>query len=118
MPTLVVLLVLVAASCSRNPAVNTKNPMEKASLSAIHTFQTIISPVDGDRCYMLPSCSEYGRQAIEKHGFFMGWVMTCDRLMRCGQDEIYLGEPVIRGGEVYCSDPVENNDFWWDKGTP
>lgn len=115
-PALVVLFAF-SVSCSRNPSVNTANPIEKASLAAIHTFQTVISPVDGDRCFMVPSCSDYGREAIEKHGFFMGWIMTCDRLVRCGHDELYQSDPLIRGGEIYCVDPVENNDFWWYKGT-
>ena len=114
---LAVLLILCAA-CSRNPSINTRNPAEKVALSAIHTFQTVISPVDGDRCYMVPSCSAYACQAIEKHGFFMGWIMTCDRLMRCGHDELYRSETLVRGEEISCLDPVENNDFWWYKETP
>lgn len=78
----------------------------------------MISPVDGDRCSMVPSCSDYALQAIEKHGFLMGWIMGCDRLMRCGHDELYRSETLVRGGEVYCVDPVSNNDFWWDGKTP
>lgn len=38
---------------------------------------------------MVPSCSEYGRQAIEKHGLALGIVMAADRLHRCGHDLRY-----------------------------
>ena len=61
---------------------------------------------------MHPSCSGYARQAITKHGAALGWVMACDRLMRCGRDEVNLSPPVYEAGVSYCRDPVENNDFW------
>ncbi|MDF2379172.1 MAG: membrane protein insertion efficiency factor YidD [Candidatus Gracilibacteria bacterium] len=37
----------------------------------------------GTRCKYTPSCSEYGKLAIEKHGVWKGGVMTAWRLMRC-----------------------------------
>jgi uncharacterized protein len=82
------------------------------ALVPVHLYQKYLSPVIGGRCPMYPSCSGYARQAIEKHGAVMGWIMACDRLMRCGRDEVKLATVVHEGQSTYCADPVENNDFW------
>lgn len=34
-------------------------------------------------CSFYPSCSEYGILALEKYGFFKGWIKTIKRLSRC-----------------------------------
>lgn len=62
---------------------------------------------------MYPSDSEYSIQAIEKHGMFMGWIMSIDRLMRCGRDETRLAPAILVHGRKKTYDPVEGNDFWW-----
>ena len=62
---------------------------------------------------MHPSCSAYSREALEKHGSLIGWVMTFDRLMRCGRDEGTLSPRILVNGQLKVLDPVENNDFWW-----
>ncbi len=65
---------------------------------------------------MYPSCSTYSLQCLKKHGFFIGWMMTYDRLMRCGRDELHLSTSIrIKGNTWKCYDPVKNNDFWWYK---
>jgi uncharacterized protein len=79
----------------------------------IHLYQKYLSRVDGDRCAMTPSCSHYAVQAIKRHGAFMGWIMTCDRLLRDGHDELKHSPMVMTRVGIRCLDPVENNDFWW-----
>lgn len=76
-------------------------------------FQKYISPLDGNRCPMYPSCSKYCLEAAQKHGLFMGWIMTCDRLVRCGRDETKRSPAVLVNGVRRSYDPVANNDFWW-----
>ena len=61
---------------------------------------------------MSPSDSEYSLQSIKKHGMFAGWVMSMDRLMRCGRDEIRLSPRVFVNGKWKTYDPVGKNDFW------
>jgi len=78
----------------------------------IQVFRSLISGADGDRCPMHPSCSQYALDAIQKHGSIIGWVMTCDRLMRCGMDETRHTPPARVGRRILSYDPVENNDFW------
>jgi putative component of membrane protein insertase Oxa1/YidC/SpoIIIJ protein YidD len=82
------------------------------SLAPIRFYQKYLSPVIGGRCPMHPSCSGYARQAITKHGAALGWIMACDRLMRCGRDEVEFSPSIHDHGASFCHDPVENNDFW------
>ena len=78
-------------------------------------YRNTISRADGHRCPMHPSCSEYSAQAFRKHGFIIGWIMTKDRLLRCGRDEVRLSEEVIVNGKTRTFDPLHHNDFWWNK---
>ncbi len=80
--------------------------------AAVDFFRKHISPIDGDRCPMYPCCSQYSLDAFHKHGFILGWIMTCDRLLRCGRDELSIAPAIIVDGEWRCYDPVEENDFW------
>jgi hypothetical protein len=67
---------------------------------------------------MRPSCSEYAKQSVAKHGELMGWFMACDRLMRCGRDEVRRSPMVQVGDGFRISDPVARNDFWWAAPRP
>ena len=74
-----------------------------------------LSAVSASECPMYPSCSEYSLESVKKHGLLMGWIMTSDRLMRCGRDELHLSPSIRTNGALKCYDPVKNNDFWWSK---
>ncbi|SLM33225.1 conserved hypothetical protein [Desulfamplus magnetovallimortis] len=78
-------------------------------------YKKHISVTDGNRCAMFPSCSKYAEDALKKHGLFIGWIMTCDRLIRCGRDETkhLRAKPFESNGRIFFSDPVKANDFWW-----
>jgi putative component of membrane protein insertase Oxa1/YidC/SpoIIIJ protein YidD len=78
----------------------------------IHFYQKYLSGADGHRCPMTPSCSGYAVQAIRRHGAFLGWIMACDRLMRCGRDELRHSPSVMTRHGIRCQDPLDNNDFW------
>jgi hypothetical protein len=85
---------------------------------AIKFYQKHISGIDGDRCPMYPHCSGYSAQAIQKHGFLVGWIMSCDRLLRCGRDEVRLSPHIKINGRKLTFDPVSANDFWWFSPKP
>ena len=76
-------------------------------------YKNHISPVNAGRCPSYPSCSSYAEQAMKKHGFFMGWIMTVDRLIHEGREETAVSPYIYSDGELLILDPVENNDFWW-----
>ncbi|GMQ79993.1 MAG: hypothetical protein BMS9Abin03_457 [Thermodesulfobacteriota bacterium] len=86
---------------------------ESAPLYPIKIYQDYISSVDGNRCSMHPTCSQYCIEAFKKHGALLGWIMCSDRLIRGGRDEKKLSDPVWIDGEKRSYDPVSNNDFWW-----
>jgi len=44
--------------------------------------QNVLSPVDGPRSHFYPSSSSYMLEAIYAYGFFKGFIMGCDRLLR------------------------------------
>jgi uncharacterized protein len=44
--------------------------------------QNVISPADGPRSHFIPSSSQYTLDAMRNYGFFQGFAMGCDRLMR------------------------------------
>jgi uncharacterized protein len=79
----------------------------------IQFYQDHLSGADGSRCPMVPSCSAYAAQAINKHGPILGWVMACDRILRCGRSEMTRAPRVVIQGHSYAHDPVSGNDFWW-----
>ncbi|PIP38104.1 MAG: hypothetical protein COX19_14535 [Desulfobacterales bacterium CG23_combo_of_CG06-09_8_20_14_all_51_8] len=100
------------------------HPDETSSISplsaAIRFYQGPLDHLTAVRtgsCPMHPNCSEFALAAMEKHGFVMGWIMTCDRLMRCGGDETRLSPEVwVDGGFKYV-DTLEQNDFRWALST-
>ena len=79
--------------------------------TAVKLFQKYISPVDGQRCAMYPTCSAYSLQAIHKHGPLIGVFMTVDRLYHEG-DLIEQQHPINKWGYIRFYDPLENNVFW------
>lgn len=75
-------------------------------------YTNYISPLDGDRCPMYPTCSRFSSEAIRKHGLLVGIVMTSDRLLHEADERHY--HPAVKVGAKYrIIDPVANNDFWW-----
>jgi putative component of membrane protein insertase Oxa1/YidC/SpoIIIJ protein YidD len=73
-----------------------------------------LSPIDGKECPMYPSCSEYSLLCLKKHGTFVGWMMSCDRLLH-EANEMRQAPLIYVNGEARFHDPVENNDFWWHR---
>lgn len=52
----------------------------------IEFHRNVISPADGPRSNFTPSSSVYTLNAMRKYGFFTGFSMGCDRLMRENKD--------------------------------
>lgn len=73
-------------------------------LIAFH--QNYITHVDGPRSHFKPSSSNYMKLAIQKHGFFKGYIMGCDRLMRENGDN-WVYRTAIIDGKRWKIDPPE-----------
>jgi putative membrane protein insertion efficiency factor len=48
---------------------------------AIKFYQETISAHDGARCLFYPTCSQFAGQAVKEYGFFLGVLMTIDRMV-------------------------------------
>lgn len=46
-------------------------------------YQRYISPLSPPTCRFTPTCSEYARQALIKHGPIKGLALAIRRLLRC-----------------------------------
>jgi putative membrane protein insertion efficiency factor len=68
--------------------------VKPVALGAIRLYQRVLSPALPPGCRFQPSCSQYGYEAIERHGVIKGIGLTAWRLLRCN--------PFNRGGH----DPV------------
>ncbi|OPL11516.1 MAG: hypothetical protein AVO39_05420 [delta proteobacterium MLS_D] len=82
--------------------------LEGTLLRGFRTLLVSISRVDGDRCPMYPTCSAYSIAVFKRYGFIKGFVMTFDRVMRCGGNTLDMVPLTDKG--YY--DPPERNDFY------
>lgn len=46
-------------------------------------YQHFITPYTPPSCRFTPTCSEYARQALLKHGIFKGTALAVWRILRC-----------------------------------
>ncbi len=46
-------------------------------------YRYFVSPLLGPSCRYLPSCSEYGVEALKRHGGLRGGWLTLRRFLRC-----------------------------------
>ena len=61
-------------------------------------YRFILSPLLGQSCRYLPTCSEYSIEALKTFGFFKGFFMSVRRILSCHPIK-FLG-----GGEGF--DPI------------
>lgn len=57
--------------------------MKKLFIFIIKFYRKYISPMKSTKCPYIPSCSEYGMEAIEKYGALKGGVLALWRIIRC-----------------------------------
>jgi putative membrane protein insertion efficiency factor len=57
--------------------------MKALLLLVLRGYQYAISPLFGANCRFHPSCSEYAREAIDRHGAGKGSWLSLRRLGRC-----------------------------------
>ena len=57
--------------------------MKAALLALLRGYQYAVRPMLGANCRFAPSCSDYARDAIEKHGALKGGWLALRRVLRC-----------------------------------
>jgi uncharacterized protein len=57
--------------------------MKSLLLGALRVYQYVVRPMLGANCRFHPSCSDYAREAIERHGAIRGASLALRRIGRC-----------------------------------
>lgn len=57
--------------------------MKKILIAMIKLYKVYISPLKSTKCPYIPSCSQYGLEAIEKYGALKGSLLAIWRILRC-----------------------------------
>ena len=57
--------------------------MKRLMIALVRGYQLLISPVLGNNCRYMPSCSAYTIEAMEKHGPLRGLWLGIKRVGRC-----------------------------------
>ncbi len=52
-------------------------------LAVIYIYQNFISPFLPARCRYTPTCSQYSKESIKKHGPYKGFILTFKRIIKC-----------------------------------
>ena len=65
----------------------------------IKLYQMVLSPLLGNNCRYLPTCSQYFIDSLKEFGFFKGSVLGTKRILSCHPIKI------LGGGEGF--DPVK-----------
>ena len=73
--------------------------MKYLMIGLLKFYQKFISPLKPTCCRFTPTCSTYAIEAFRKRGFFVGFVLTVWRVLRCN--------PFCKGGY----DPVPERGF-------
>lgn len=88
--------------CTATPSL-----LAKMGEACIRFHQDVISPADGPRSHFIPSSSQYTLDAMQKYGFFKGYTMGCDRLMRENSDPWFYPKINDPAGNSMKWDPVK-----------
>jgi putative membrane protein insertion efficiency factor len=57
--------------------------MRTVLLALLRAYQYAVRPLLGANCRFAPSCSDYAREAIERHGALKGCWLATRRVLRC-----------------------------------
>jgi putative membrane protein insertion efficiency factor len=57
--------------------------MKTLLLAVLRGYQYAIRPALGANCRFYPSCSDYAREALERHGAARGSWLALRRILRC-----------------------------------
>tara|TARA_B100001093_G_C26662617_1_gene942555 strand:- start:732 stop:983 length:252 start_codon:yes stop_codon:yes gene_type:complete len=57
--------------------------MTKILILIITFYQYLISPILGNRCRFLPTCSHYFVDSLKKHGLIKGSQFGITRILKC-----------------------------------
>lgn len=65
-----------------------------SAITIVKVYKVIVSPMLRPSCRFYPTCSTYSIEALRKHGFIKGGILSAKRIISCN--------PIHKGGH----DPV------------
>jgi uncharacterized protein len=71
-----------------------RTPGRLFGMGFIRLYQLTVSSIIGSSCRHMPTCSEYGYEAVARHGLWSGGWLTLFRVMRCGPGGTWGVDPV------------------------
>ena len=57
--------------------------LKNIAISLINLYKYLISPLLGNNCRYLPTCSEYTKESIIKYGVVKGFWLGLKRITKC-----------------------------------
>ncbi len=57
--------------------------MKYLALGFLRLYKFVLSPLLPAACRYQPTCSDYAREAVERHGALRGTILAARRLARC-----------------------------------
>ena len=60
-------------------------------INLIKFYQYFISPIFGNKCRYLPTCSEYYKDSLKTHGLTRGTILGVKRILSCHPFKILGG---------------------------
>lgn len=57
--------------------------MKRLLIKLIQFYQKYLSPLKSTKCPYIPTCSQYGLEAIQKYGAVKGSILAVWRILRC-----------------------------------
>jgi putative membrane protein insertion efficiency factor len=77
-------------------------------IGLIKLYRKFISPIKPPCCRFTPTCSEYALEAFIKRGFFLGFILTVWRVLRCNPFSKGGYDPVPEKGARRVKNNTEN----------
>ena len=71
-----------------------RTPGRVVGTALVRSYQLTLSPLIGQSCRHLPTCSEFAFEAIARHGLWAGGWMAVGRVARCGPFGSHGFDPV------------------------
>lgn len=59
------------------------NVFQKIAIFILRMYQVVLSPFLMNSCRFTPTCSQYGVEAVTKHGSLKGIWLTFRRILKC-----------------------------------
>jgi uncharacterized protein len=69
---------------------------KKGVIWMLGAYKKAISPLLGNSCRFVPSCSQYAKESLEEYGLFKGTPKALWRILRCNPFSRGGYDPVLR----------------------